>query len=362
MATKNFTQFSTTTLTTGDYIVGYKADSSAEIKTRVQDIVNVVSGTNLFLPKSIYQSASGNWESTYSTFSTSSAFSIVAGGNSRAANITIGTNDAYHLRFETNNNAKMTILSSGEVGIGTTITETASAGNGGLIVKNNLLVGGTTIKETTNLTLSSVVNGDFQNTTGLTAIGSTGWYQGLPFGWTSAVDPPVYTVWNGGGGDFVANPSQLATGAGSSSFRQNLGILPIMSNINVTFDYASTSIAAWSSGILNAAIYDGNFKVLATNTYTTAGTYSLAVTAVPADTTIIVGFWVSSVSPGLNNVSVTQVTNTALTVAGGVSASSIVTPRLQVQNGIVIFSNLPTLSANLPVGAVWNKDGALRIV
>ena len=92
MATKNFTQFNTASpLTTSDYIVGYKADSSAEIKTRVQDIVNVVSGTNLFLPTSTYQSASGNWESTYSTFSTTSAFSIVAGGNSRAANITIGT-------------------------------------------------------------------------------------------------------------------------------------------------------------------------------------------------------------------------------------------------------------------------------
>jgi len=42
MATKNFTQFSTTTLTTGDYIVGYKENGSTEIKTQVQDIVNLV--------------------------------------------------------------------------------------------------------------------------------------------------------------------------------------------------------------------------------------------------------------------------------------------------------------------------------
>jgi hypothetical protein len=42
MAT-NFTQFNTATpLTTSDFIVGYKADGSAEIKTRVQNIVNLV--------------------------------------------------------------------------------------------------------------------------------------------------------------------------------------------------------------------------------------------------------------------------------------------------------------------------------
>lgn len=44
MATKNFTQFNTATpLTTSDYVVGYKADGSAEIKTQVQNIVNLVS-------------------------------------------------------------------------------------------------------------------------------------------------------------------------------------------------------------------------------------------------------------------------------------------------------------------------------
>lgn len=44
MATKNFTQFSTATpLTTGDYIVGYNAAGTAELKTRVQDIFNLAS-------------------------------------------------------------------------------------------------------------------------------------------------------------------------------------------------------------------------------------------------------------------------------------------------------------------------------
>jgi hypothetical protein len=59
------------------------------------------------------------WDSVYSTFQNSSASSIVAGGNTRTANITIGTNDAFNLRLETNNTTRINILSSGFIGIGT---------------------------------------------------------------------------------------------------------------------------------------------------------------------------------------------------------------------------------------------------
>ena len=44
MSTKNFTQFDTAApLTTGDYIVGYNAAGTSELKTRVQDIFNLAS-------------------------------------------------------------------------------------------------------------------------------------------------------------------------------------------------------------------------------------------------------------------------------------------------------------------------------
>lgn len=46
--------------------------------------------------------------------------SIVDGGNSTAATITIGSNDANSLDFETNNVPRMTVTSGGKVGIGTT--------------------------------------------------------------------------------------------------------------------------------------------------------------------------------------------------------------------------------------------------
>jgi hypothetical protein len=43
MSRKNFTQFDLRTpVLTSDYIVGYKEDSSAELRTRVQDIINLV--------------------------------------------------------------------------------------------------------------------------------------------------------------------------------------------------------------------------------------------------------------------------------------------------------------------------------
>jgi len=45
--TTNFTQFDTATpLTSSDYIVGYKADGSKEIKTTVQDIITLVGETD----------------------------------------------------------------------------------------------------------------------------------------------------------------------------------------------------------------------------------------------------------------------------------------------------------------------------
>lgn len=98
MATKNFTQFSTATpLTTSDYIVGYNAAGTAEIKTTVKQIVDLVgesdsqtlsfnnttkdlsisSGNTVSLSaltdidnqsvNSLVQTASGNWNDAFNT-------------------------------------------------------------------------------------------------------------------------------------------------------------------------------------------------------------------------------------------------------------------------------------------------------
>jgi hypothetical protein len=52
--------------------------------------------------------------------SATSGSAFVNGGNTFAAAATLGTNDAYALNFETNNIARMTLLSDGKLGIGVT--------------------------------------------------------------------------------------------------------------------------------------------------------------------------------------------------------------------------------------------------
>jgi hypothetical protein len=80
---------------------------------------NVASATATLLPTTIYQEASGFWQAASTVTSQSSANTILAGGNTRGAITTIGTNDAFNLRLETNNTTRINILSSGFVGIGT---------------------------------------------------------------------------------------------------------------------------------------------------------------------------------------------------------------------------------------------------
>jgi len=80
---------------------------------------NVASATATLLPTTIYQKASGFWQAASTLTSQASANTIFNGGNTRGADVTIGTNDGFDLRLETNNSVRVNILSSGDVGIGT---------------------------------------------------------------------------------------------------------------------------------------------------------------------------------------------------------------------------------------------------
>lgn len=395
MATKNFTQFNTASpLTTSDYIVGYNSAGTAEIKTQVQSIVNLVSDsdsqtlsfdesnknltissgntvslsslsdttiinsvstqlvtnsdfnsyrtdvantTATLLPTSIYQNASGNWQSTFTFVQNTSASNIVTQGNARGGNISIGTNDAYHLRLKTNSSAKFTILSSGEVGVGTTLAQTIPGSQ-----------------------LPQIFNGSFSNTTGMSLLG-TDWYGGLAPGWTGPIEG-TYDVYFDGV-KYYNNLNAGPKGPGTSSLRQIVGILPVVSDIFLQFTNPNVGALGFTK-TLNAAIYNSSFTVLASATYPSSGTYTLSAANVAAGTTIIAGFWgEGSPQGGVTDISITATNKGAyFTVAGGISATSVATPRLQVQDGVVRFTNLPTLSSNLPVGSVWNSNGILRIV
>lgn len=71
------------------------------------------------------QQITGSWQQTYTNVSTNSANYILDGGNTKAANISIGTNDVFNLNLETNNTSRITLLSSGEVFIPSKINITS---------------------------------------------------------------------------------------------------------------------------------------------------------------------------------------------------------------------------------------------
>ncbi len=68
---------------------------------------------------------SASWSSVYSTVCATSANYILDGGNTKGANILIGTNDNFNLNLETGGTTKMTVTSSGFVGIGVTTPSTS---------------------------------------------------------------------------------------------------------------------------------------------------------------------------------------------------------------------------------------------
>jgi len=57
------------------------------------------------------------------SFATNVANAFIQNGNSFGAAALLGTNDAQNLQFETNGTVRMTISSSGDIGIGTTVTD-----------------------------------------------------------------------------------------------------------------------------------------------------------------------------------------------------------------------------------------------
>ena len=150
---------------------------------------------------------------------------------------------------------------------------------------------------------TSIINSNFNDLRGLTKEAEPQWWGGIPFGWSGVNN--IYTIYNGiGTNNYVANIKQLSTGPSVNSFRQNLGRLPITSNIELTFTLIN-SFPAFGTPILNAAIYDSNYNNLATSSYTTttSGTFTLTGVAIPANTNIIVGFWATAGNPALDNVS-----------------------------------------------------------
>jgi hypothetical protein len=111
-----------------------------------------------------------------------------------------------------------------------------------------------------------VVNGDFQDLTGLTAQGG-GWYNGTPTGWTG-VPASTFSVLNTGSSGYAANPSQLASMSPSFiPLWQTVGTVDATGPVTLKFDIVSLNNSAVN---LAAAIWPNSAfsGVLATTTYT----------------------------------------------------------------------------------------------
>lgn len=83
---------------------------------------------------------SASWIGTTTLVAANSANWVLAGGNTRGANLVIGTNDAYNFNLETSGISRVSISSTGQVGIGTTTPDAD------LVVYKNVIGSPTTLK------------------------------------------------------------------------------------------------------------------------------------------------------------------------------------------------------------------------
>jgi hypothetical protein len=86
--------------------IGYQGTDLKDLSANWQSTFTTVANT------------SANWDSVYTTVNSNSSNYILHGGNFKEQNLTVGTNDNFHLNFETAGSNRVIILSSGEVGIG----------------------------------------------------------------------------------------------------------------------------------------------------------------------------------------------------------------------------------------------------
>ena len=154
----------------------------------------------------------------------------------------------------------------------------------------------------------SLVNADFQDTTGLTFLGG-GWYGGVPAGWTGVNEN--YTVINWNSGNLAANLDSLTSVSPTfAPLYQSAGLLDSTGIVSLSFDIlhlvagptvgvgifntnGSSNYSAWTALALPAS-----------GGYSTAGRITLETAApITSGTSIGVAFWhTGGGAPGIDNV------------------------------------------------------------
>jgi hypothetical protein len=171
----------------------------------------------------------------------------------------------------------------------------------------------------------TIINGNFQDLTGLSATPSApGWYNRVPFGWSSSTSNLSYNVINWNAGNLAANIQTL--GPTSPSFAplyQSAGLLDSAGKVTLTFNILGFSGTYGMSAGIYSANLDGtpvtSFDSLVSAAYTenSGSLQTLEAFNVAAGTRVGVAFWRWAGSPGIDNVNlVPEPSAFSLLVAG----------------------------------------------
>ena len=142
----------------------------------------------------------------------------------------------------------------------------------------------------------SVVNGGFSDLIGLTDQGG-GWYQGVPAGWTSTAENPLYAVFTSSGS---GNPPPVANLGQLPVLRQNVGTTTSNGQVTVRFSLGSFG----GTPNVTVRLTDGASVVYASGSYTTGSNLALSAT-IAADSPVHIEFEnTPGATPWLDNVSI----------------------------------------------------------
>jgi len=174
-----------------------------------------------------------------------------------------------------------------------------------------------------------VTNGNFQDLTGLTALGGV-WYGGVPAGWTGVnANYTVRELDPAPSGNYAANLNTLSSASPSFiPLYQAVGTLSSQAVVSVTFELipliTPTNMSAGIFNTNNSANYDDwSILALPPSAYSTAGTYTLATAApINAGTPIGIAFWQgggSGGAPAVDNVTVLPEPSSAVLLVASIA-------------------------------------------
>ena len=181
----------------------------------------------------------------------------------------------------------------------------------------------------------TVINGDFNDLTGLTYVGGP-WYSGIPSGWNTDFPNTIYTLKytgiSNGTSEYVANLSQLtSTSPNFYALWQSVGTTDYTGDVTVKFDLSNINGGAYDVGV---AIFRGpNFNTLLANRsiqdvfpdvngvpQNGVGTFELTAPSVASGSLLQIAFWTTGGTPSLDNVSIIPEPSSYALMLGGTAS------------------------------------------